>query len=95
MLKEVARCHDLGEPLDIEYRIRRRDGRVVWWRDRAEIIRDEGGKPQYLLGVNSDITDYKRAEEMLRESQVKLEKRVKERTAELVAANRRLRIRNA
>ena len=63
VLAEVKRCHDTGSVLDIEYRMRHRDGRVIWWQDRAEIISDERGTPLYLLGIMLDITARRQAEE--------------------------------
>jgi PAS domain S-box-containing protein len=53
--------------------------------------RDESGNIIGLIGVGVDITLRKRAEEVLREAHDLLEGRVKERTAELEAANTALR----
>jgi PAS domain S-box-containing protein len=50
----------------------------------------EGDKIQGILGVNIDITERKKAEEMLRAGQEKLEQQVEQRTADLVQANRKL-----
>ena len=46
--------------------------RCAGWRDRAWVFKDEAGKPLRLIGVNIDITDRKRAEEELRESEQRL-----------------------
>ncbi len=54
-----------------------------WLHTRKIPILGEKGDPRYLLGVSIDITDQKRAEEMLRASHHRLEQRVAERTAEL------------
>ena len=64
VLAEVKRCYDAGGALDIEYRMLHRDGHVVWWQDRAEIISDEHGTPLYLLGVMFDTTARRQAEDM-------------------------------
>ena len=55
-----------------------------WLHTRKLPIFDDDGEPQYLLGVSLDITDQKRAQEVLRSSNEALEQRVRERTAELV-----------
>ena len=40
-----------------------KDGRVVWVRDEASLVRDEQGVPQFSQGVILDISDRKRQEE--------------------------------
>jgi len=55
-------------------------------------ILDEGGTPQFLLGIAEDVTERKRAEEELQRAQEILETRVQERTVELVKANNDLEI---
>jgi PAS domain S-box-containing protein len=52
-----------------EYRFVARDGRVVWVRDEASILLDEGGRPAFVQGVWFDITERKLAEDALRESE--------------------------
>src|SRR5215207_1118589 len=69
VLAEDARTNITGEPFQMEYRQRAKDGRVVWVRDESVLVRDhDGGKP-YWLGVQFDITDRREAEEALRQSE--------------------------
>jgi PAS domain S-box-containing protein len=60
VLAEEARTDETGEPFKVEYRIIAADGRVVWVRDEATLVRDEEGEPLYWLGVQYDITEQKR-----------------------------------
>lgn len=46
-----------------EYRIKRKDGRVIWIQARGQIICDPAGKIDYVSGVFFDITESKQAEE--------------------------------
>jgi PAS domain S-box-containing protein len=56
-----------------EYRIvRPSDGEVRWIRAVAEIERDVQGRPQRLVGAHLDITDQKRAEKTIQESEERL-----------------------
>jgi PAS domain S-box-containing protein len=71
IMAEVARTQRTGEPLSCEYRLRAKNGRIVWARDNAKIIRDDQGSALYLQGVMYDITASKHAEEALRESEEK------------------------
>jgi signal transduction histidine kinase len=52
-----------------EYRIRKPDGKLAWIHDETTFITDADGKPLFLLGVLYDVTERKRAEETLRESE--------------------------
>lgn len=66
VVAEVRRRDARGEPLDLEYRVLTRDGRVRWLRNRTTMIRDEAGRPCYAQGIMLDITESKEAEEALR-----------------------------
>lgn len=86
-LAEEVRSKESGEHLLSEYRLLTRDGRTLWFRDEAVVVRDDTSNPLFLQGVMYDITDRKRAEEEVRRLNAELEQRVIERTAQLEAAN--------
>lgn len=69
VLAEDERTDATGEPFVLEYRQIAKNGRVVWVRDEAILVRDEAGDPLYWQGVLLDITDRKRAEEALAASE--------------------------
>jgi PAS domain S-box-containing protein len=60
---------EAGPRHDIEYRLVRPDGEVRWVHSRADVTRDEAGRPRRILGTIQDITDRRRAEEALRRSE--------------------------
>jgi PAS domain S-box-containing protein len=59
---EEQRTSASGEPFRIECRMIARDGRIVWLRDEAVLIRDPAGKPAFWQGVMLDITERKQRE---------------------------------
>lgn len=75
---------------EVEERLRRKDGTALWTLVAASAFRDGKGRPAGFVGMFSDITDRKRAEEALRRNMDTLEVRVRERTAELEASHRAL-----
>jgi PAS domain S-box-containing protein len=58
-----------GRPFQAEYRMRRQDGREIWIRDEALIYRDPKSGQRLTRGLIIDITERKRADEALRESE--------------------------
>ncbi|HVM46796.1 MAG TPA: PAS domain S-box protein [Candidatus Acidoferrum sp.] len=46
----------------VERRYVRRDGRIVWGRASVSLVRDEKGRPNYLVGVMVDVTREKTVE---------------------------------
>lgn len=62
---EIADARDI--PYRCEYRLIAQDGSVVWVEDRAEMIRDDDGRPLFWHGVLWDVTARKRSEERLLE----------------------------
>ncbi|HUJ38967.1 MAG TPA: PAS domain S-box protein [Candidatus Acidoferrales bacterium] len=58
-----------GKPLRLEYRMIARDGRVLWFRDEAVLLRRTSDGPARMQGVLHDITEQKRLEDQLRQAQ--------------------------
>ncbi|MFV3130849.1 response regulator [Niveispirillum sp. KHB5.9] len=79
-----------GEEYEIEYRLRQADGGFRWFLGRALPLRD-GGRITRWFGTCTDIDDAVRIRRVLSESREELERQVAVRTAELVAANAKLR----
>jgi PAS domain S-box-containing protein len=65
VLAEDERTENSGEPFRAEYRQYTKDGRVIWVRDEATLVRDYEGRPMFWQGVMFDITEQKRYEEKL------------------------------
>lgn len=53
----------------LEHRIRRRDGEIRHITVRLEAVRDEQGRPRRIRGASQDITERRRSEEALRQSE--------------------------
>jgi two-component system, cell cycle sensor histidine kinase and response regulator CckA len=57
------------ENYQIELRFLRKDQSYGWCRLNVSLVRDPGCEPAFVIGMVEDITDQKRAEQQLRESQ--------------------------
>ena len=56
----------------VEFRFQHKDGSYRWIMAHSSIIIDENGKPVRMVGSHTDITEQKKAEEQLRQSESKL-----------------------
>jgi PAS domain S-box-containing protein len=90
VLAAEAKSQKAAEGEKVEYRMRHRDGHVVWVRDEA-IAFEDPQQDRYFRGILSDITLEKEAQIALAVLNADLEQRVKDRTAELEFRNRELR----
>jgi|GEM_PF-1588046 len=61
-----AEVHKKGSD-EMEYRVVRKNGELRWLRDRRKIVWDESRKPLRLEGITTDITEYKLAEERIKQ----------------------------
>ncbi|HHQ41042.1 MAG TPA: PAS domain S-box protein, partial [Chromatiales bacterium] len=55
--------------LEVEYRLRAADGGWRWVRDHLRLVRDPAGRPTEIAGAMVDVTERRRAEDALRESE--------------------------
>ncbi len=55
--------------IEREFRVMHKSGEYVWIHGSYNLIRDANGKPEFIVGGLQDITERKRAEEELRESE--------------------------
>ncbi|MDZ8079473.1 MAG: PAS domain S-box protein [Nostoc sp. SerVER01] len=73
-----------GEPLNIEYRMIRHDGRIIWVRNQANLILCVDGQTQVLQGLVFDISERKQVEAALQESEARYRAILEDQT-ELIA----------
>ena len=71
--RALSECMASGHGLEVEYRVIRPDGAVVWIHSRAEMLPGADGRPAGLEGVGQDVTDRKQAADALGEQASMLE----------------------
>jgi len=68
VVREHQASNVSGFPFRSEYRIIAAEGREVWFRDEAILVRDDDGRPLFWRGIMLDVTEQKQVEEKLRKS---------------------------
>lgn len=63
---EMRRASEAGHAFVTEYRMLRRDGRTIWVRDEAVLVRDPDGQRLFWQVMVTDITRQRLAEEEIR-----------------------------
>ncbi|GLR47232.1 sensor histidine kinase [Sphingomonas astaxanthinifaciens] len=66
----LDRALGTAEDYSVEFRMKRPDGSVRWTFTQAKVVCDEQGRPVRLVGVDSDITESKIAQNALLESRL-------------------------
>jgi PAS domain S-box-containing protein/putative nucleotidyltransferase with HDIG domain len=69
----VAQLERTDAAAEVESRLRRHDGALIWVRASARLVRDAAGQPLYVEGATVDITERKRGKEELRQRAAELE----------------------
>src|SRR5204862_7702691 len=74
-LERVAAASDhsavSGDPFHEQYRAIHRDGREIWIREDAVLVRDDDGEPRFWLGLMLDVTGSVHTERELHEARTK------------------------
>jgi PAS domain S-box-containing protein len=68
---ERAQAHIAGEApvYEVEHRMLHRDGSIRWFLARGSVSRNEQGVAVHMAGTDTDVTERKRSEEALRQSE--------------------------
>jgi PAS domain S-box-containing protein len=74
----IRRAVRSGEPCTVEILNYRRDGSTFWNRLSITPVRDEGGTVTHFIGVQSDVTGRRRAEDALRATRDELQRALRE-----------------
>ncbi|WP_034763089.1 PAS domain-containing sensor histidine kinase [Chryseobacterium gregarium] len=77
-------CIINGDECRVEIRNYKKNGQLFWNELFISPVKNKAGKITHFIGVQNDITERKRAEHELREEKSSVEKKIKERTKELV-----------
>lgn len=85
-----ARCFEDRVPFTMQYRLLRHDGEYRWLHDAGTPRFDADGGFAGFIGSCTDVTESKRLADELQSLNQELELRVRQRTAELLEANREL-----
>ena len=99
ILKEILRAAwESDRPYVREYRIRNKDGEIIWIQERSRLLLDEEGDIQAVMGFIFDITQHKilqmeleNANEELRRLNLNLEQEVQDRTQQFIESEKRFR----
>jgi PAS domain S-box-containing protein len=73
---------ETGDPYEVEYRFRSKDGSYRWFIGRALAIRNERGEIERWFGTCTDVQEIIEARDVLARSREELEREVEARTAE-------------
>ncbi|MFH0990115.1 MAG: PAS domain S-box protein [bacterium] len=85
---EIATDEDL---FSMEYRVRTKDGDWRWILGREKVLKRTGeGRVHQIIGLATDFTDRRKAEEEIRRLNTELEQRVRDRTVQLESTNKEL-----
>ena len=67
--RAIAECEAAlrGEaPFDTEFRVKHRNGAILWIKANAFVLRDQQGNPVRMIGINQDISEAKQAIEKVK-----------------------------
>jgi PAS domain S-box-containing protein len=67
-----------GNNMDMEFRVIRKDGEIIWLQSKTRVIRDERNKLLRVTGTLSDVTRQKTIETELRRSEESLRKNIEQ-----------------
>ena len=75
-------------PKTVTFRLKRKDGQIIWLEENARFIKDKNGKVLFHEGICTNITDRKKAEDALQESEADLKAIIENSTDSIWSLNK-------
>ena len=88
VVRVVRQVLEQGKGIAVEFRIVQPDGGITWVSNRGLPHYDASGRPERLTGASADVTERKRAEEALQESQEQFQRVVENMHDALIVEDR-------
>lgn len=82
--KALRHSRSTAGKFSCQYRLHDSAGKVRWFHDEASVVSDESDAPLFIMGAMRDITEMKMMEAELNEHRYYLERKVEQRTEQLV-----------
>ena len=88
--KRIKEAFDMDKAANFKFECKRKNGEIFPTEHTVSLLKNDQGEPFGIVSVVRDNSERKRAEEALKQAHNKLERRVEERTTELMSVNRQL-----
>lgn len=65
----IGKCLEDGIAYEVDHRLHKKSGQLIWVKEKGNITRDENGEPEFMLGIAQEVTEIKNALEALKKSE--------------------------
>lgn len=65
----IGKCLEDGIAYEVDHRLHKKSGELIWVKEKGNITRDENGEPEFMLGIAQEVTEIKNALEALKKSE--------------------------
>jgi PAS domain S-box-containing protein len=86
--RRITEAFSKGKSANFEFKAKRKNGEIFPTQHSVSLLRNDAGEAFGIVSIINDITERKKAEDLLQQAHDELELRVRERTRELESANR-------
>jgi PAS domain S-box-containing protein len=72
-IDQIWAGHNDAATYELEKRLLRKDGGTLWAIATVALVRDSSGTPEYVVSMIRDVTEHRKAQEALKDSEYRLD----------------------